>query len=76
MYYGFKDQPNIPEALQHAYAEWGFEYDLMQISFFISRERIMHTVGEEWHPGGKNCLFPCSVIPVQSATSTRFRPTE
>jgi len=50
MYYGFKDQPNIPEALQHAYAEWGFEYDLMQISFFISRERIMHTVGEGMAP--------------------------
>jgi KUP system potassium uptake protein len=30
IYYGFKDQPNIPEALQQAYEQWNFEYDLMQ----------------------------------------------
>lgn len=46
LYYGFKDQPNIPQALEMAYAELGFEYDLMQISFFISRERIISTVGD------------------------------
>lgn len=50
IYYGFKDQPNIPLALQQAYRKWDFEYDLMQISFFISRERIMHTVGEGMAP--------------------------
>ena len=50
IYYGFKDQPNIPDALQQAYEQWNFEYDLMQISFFISRERIMHTVGEGMAP--------------------------
>ena len=49
MYYGFKDQPNIPEALQHAYAEWGFEYDLMQISFFISRNGLCIRWEREWH---------------------------
>jgi len=26
LYYGFKDQPNIPQALEMAYAELGFEY--------------------------------------------------
>lgn len=50
LYYGFKDQPNIPQALEAAYAELGFEYDLMQISFFISRDRIMHTLGEGMSP--------------------------
>ena len=50
IYYGFKDQPNIPLALQQAYRKWDFEYDLVQISFFISRERIMHTVGEGMAP--------------------------
>ena len=48
--YGFKDQPNIPEALEKAYEELGFEYDLMQISFFISRDRIIHTLGEGMSP--------------------------
>ena len=50
LYYGFKDQPNIPQALEMAYAELGFEYDLMQISFFISRERIIITVGDGMAP--------------------------
>ncbi len=27
LYYGFKDQPNIPQALEMAYAELCFEYD-------------------------------------------------
>ncbi|WP_353144483.1 potassium transporter Kup [Acinetobacter pragensis] len=48
--YGFKDQPNIPQALEKAYGELGFEFDLMQISFFISRDRIIHTVGEGMSP--------------------------
>ncbi|OTG84453.1 potassium transporter Kup [Acinetobacter sp. ANC 5054] len=50
MFYGFKDQPNIPAALEQAYNELGFEFDLMQISFFISRDRIIHTLGEGMAP--------------------------
>ena len=50
MFYGFKDQPNIPVALAQAYSELGFEFDLMQISFFISRDRIIHTLGEGMSP--------------------------
>ncbi|WP_119686998.1 potassium transporter Kup [Acinetobacter ursingii] len=50
MYYGFKDQPNIPQALEQAYDEWGFDFDMMQISFFISRDRLIHTVGEGMSP--------------------------
>ncbi|MEG2357750.1 potassium transporter Kup [Acinetobacter sp.] len=50
LHYGFKDQPDIPQALQSAYEELGFEYDLMQISFFISRDRIIHTVGDGMAP--------------------------
>ena len=49
-YFGFKDQPDIPSAVKQAYAEWDFEYDLMQISFFISRDRLIHTVGEGMAP--------------------------
>ncbi len=42
---------NIPQALEMAYAELGFEiHDLMQISFFISRERIISTVGDGMAP--------------------------
>ena len=33
MYYGFKDQPNIPNALEQAYQQLSFEFDMMQMSF-------------------------------------------
>lgn len=50
IFYGFKDEPNVPRALVQAYELLGFEYDLMQISFFISRDRIVHSVGEGMSP--------------------------
>lgn len=50
LYYGFKDQPNIPNALQQALAQVNLEYDLMQISFFISRDRLIHSVGDGLAP--------------------------
>ncbi|NHB56813.1 potassium transporter Kup [Acinetobacter sp. 194] len=50
MYYGFKDQPNVPEALKQAYDQANVEFDMMQISFFISRDRLVHTVGDGMAP--------------------------
>lgn len=50
MYYGFKDQPNIPNALEDAYQYLDFDFDTMQISFFISRDRLIHTVGDGMSP--------------------------
>ncbi|MBF7683440.1 potassium transporter Kup [Acinetobacter sp. B5B] len=50
LYYGFKDQPNVPEALEKAYHELHFEFDMMHMSFFISRDRLIHTVGQGMAP--------------------------
>ena len=50
IYYGFKDQPNIPRALEYAFDQLDLEFDLMQISFFISRDRLIHTVGDGMAP--------------------------
>lgn len=50
IYYGFKDQPNIPEALEKAYAQSHIEFNMMRISFFISRDRLIHTVGDGMAP--------------------------
>ena len=50
IYYGFKDQPNVPVALERAYQELGFEFDMMHMSFFISRDRLIHTVGDGMAP--------------------------
>ncbi len=48
--YGFKDEPNIPKVLAQAYKKLDIEYDLMNISFFISRDRIVSKVGEGMAP--------------------------
>ena len=50
LYYGFKDQPNIPKALEQAFNAAGLDYDLMQMSFFISRDRLIHSVGDGLAP--------------------------
>ena len=38
--YGFKDDPDIPRAMELA-AERGLEFDMMQTSFFLGRETIV-----------------------------------
>ncbi|MCH4244978.1 potassium transporter Kup [Acinetobacter gerneri] len=50
VYYGFKDQPNIPQALELAYKQLSQDFDMMQMSFFISRDRLIHTVGDGMSP--------------------------
>ncbi|WP_151708409.1 potassium transporter Kup [Acinetobacter brisouii] len=50
LFYGFKDEPNVPRDLKQAYEQLGFEYDLMHISFFISRDRVVHKVGDGMSP--------------------------
>ncbi len=41
--YGFKDDPDIPRALQLA-KRFGLEFNLMETSFFLSRETLIPTV--------------------------------
>jgi len=50
IFYGFKDEMSVPKALMQAYEQLGLEYDLMHISFFISRDRIVHSVGDGMSP--------------------------
>jgi KUP system potassium uptake protein len=40
--YGFKDEPDVPAALQ-ACGAMGFEFNLMETSFFFSRETLIST---------------------------------
>jgi KUP system potassium uptake protein len=42
--YGFKDDPNVPRALGLASAQ-GFKFDMMETSFFVSRQTLIPTVG-------------------------------
>ncbi|MDF2445926.1 MAG: kup [Moraxellaceae bacterium] len=42
-YYGFKEQPDVPALLASCAAK-GLEFDMMDTSFFLSRERIVASV--------------------------------
>ncbi|MCD6061995.1 MAG: kup [Moraxellaceae bacterium] len=42
-YYGFKEQPDVPALLAEC-AQHGLEFDMMDTSFFLSRERLIATV--------------------------------
>jgi KUP system potassium uptake protein len=44
VYYGFKDERNIPLALELC-ANKGMEFELMETSFFIARQTVIATVG-------------------------------
>ena len=50
VYYGFKDEPDIPKALKQVYDVLELEFNMMQISFFISRDRVISTVGDGMAP--------------------------
>jgi len=41
--YGFKDDPDVPELLEDC-GRKGFEFDMMETSFFVSRETLIATV--------------------------------
>lgn len=43
-YYGFKEQPDVPALLGQCHKE-GLDFDMMDTSFFLSRERIISRVG-------------------------------
>lgn len=49
-HYGFKEQPNVPLALEKALSTIDQDYDSMSSSFFVSRERLVHTVGDGMAP--------------------------
>jgi KUP system potassium uptake protein len=40
LHYGFKNEPNVPEALQQIKGH-GFEFDPLRVSYFLSRESVV-----------------------------------
>ena len=45
--YGFKEEPDVPKALEKAFDTLGIEYNLMDISFFVSRERLIPSMSNK-----------------------------
>ena len=50
IYYGFKDEPNVPLALEQAYHALDLEFNMMKMSFFISRDRVISNLDEGMAP--------------------------
>ena len=46
VFYGFMDEPNLPEALDWC-AEQGLDFDMMETSFFLGRETLIARFGTE-----------------------------
>jgi KUP system potassium uptake protein len=44
VYYGFKDERNVPHALTLCHAK-GLEFNLMETSYFVSRQNVIATAG-------------------------------
>jgi len=42
-YYGFKEEPDVPELLENA-GKTGFPFEMMETSFFVSRETLIPSV--------------------------------
>jgi KUP system potassium uptake protein len=45
LYFGFKNQPDVSQALTKLCGERGLEFDMMQTSFFLSRETVIPVAG-------------------------------
>jgi KUP system potassium uptake protein len=45
VYYGFKDEPNIPAVLEQC-GEQGLPFEMMETSFFIARQTVISTPGQ------------------------------
>ena len=43
VHYGFKDEPDLPEALASAARHGGIEFNMMETSFFLSRQTLVPT---------------------------------
>ncbi|MFA7318947.1 MAG: potassium transporter Kup, partial [Sulfuricella sp.] len=46
VHYGFKDEPDIPNALERC-ASFGISFDAMATSFFLGRETLIPKLGSE-----------------------------
>ena len=46
LYFGFMNRPDVPQALEMC-RDYGLEFHLLETSFFVSRETVIPTAGEE-----------------------------
>jgi KUP system potassium uptake protein len=60
LHFGFKQEPNIPPILAKILTREGIPFDAMSVSYFISRERILHTKGSGMAPWREHLFISMS----------------
>jgi KUP system potassium uptake protein len=56
VFYGFMEQPNLPEALEGC-ADYGLTFDPMDTSFFLGRETLMPRLHSEMWSSWRGKIF-------------------
>jgi KUP system potassium uptake protein len=71
--YGFIEEPNIPEALAHCAAR-GLAFDMMQTSFFLSREKVVPSVNPDLPPWREGIFATLSALAMNATEFFKIPP--
>ena len=71
--YGFKEEPNIPEALARC-SEQGLRFDLMDTSFFLSREKVRPSVKPDLPPWRERIFATMSAVALDATEFFKIPP--
>ncbi len=76
VHYGFKDEPDLPDALAAAASSRGLEFNMMETSFFlVSPDPGADARDPAWRCGARSCSPRCRATPPAQRCSSRSRPT-
>jgi KUP system potassium uptake protein len=75
VHYGFKDEPNLPAALELAARQRGLEFNMMETSFFLSRQTLVPTPSAPGMALWREKLFAAMSRNASSATAFFKIPT-
>jgi KUP system potassium uptake protein len=75
VHYGFKDEPDLPAALELAARQRGLEFNIMETSFFLSRQTLVPTPSAPGMALWREKLFAAMSRNASSATAFFKIPT-
>jgi KUP system potassium uptake protein len=71
--YGFKEEPNVPEALARC-RERGLAFDMMETSFFLSREKVVASVNPDLSPWRERLFATLSALALNATEFFNIPP--
>jgi KUP system potassium uptake protein len=71
--YGFLDEPNIPEALGRC-RERGLSFEMMETSFFLSREKVVPSVNPDLSPWRERLFAALSALAMNATEFFQIPP--